>query len=504
MFSTKLGDATSGVSESGPGEASFEGSIRTKNGGNYYNRIINNGNKLPGRIEAISIIRNPGELTKLVSKRDQILSKIEDKLTDYVVKCKKRISAKRHAARSNYTNAVDNSGGLLTALPEDAGVARRLPPENRSKYDSIYAVLLVSIANDFYLTAVLRRPKVAVRHNQLIYAVRKQFFPLLPDFASVSNSYAKPVVARERYEEPNGFDWAASIPYHFLLFLIGITYSAINPFINIPCAMYFAMYYFVYRHHFTYVYDCRQFNLGGKSFHLSLRQTFGALYMAEVIWLIMMIVNIKNANLAILRVVLAALTIIATSVVQHYIESYLVPLFTYLPLNACEFIASCLCGESPCICSGHLSISINSPPADTYLQKFDTPSPSLSPQGPPEIKVLPPTEPNSPLFYTPVTSASPPADSPSSASNPSLSAANDLSTTFATSFKHPALKASYFSFIMVPADQTGFCDHIFQKLNHLGQHDDKTYFEVTTTGSIVSTRYKVKLDFNIPEPQPPV
>ncbi|KAJ1875947.1 phosphate metabolism protein 7, partial [Coemansia sp. RSA 486] len=81
---------------------------------------------------------------------------------------------------------------------------------------------------------------------QIARLVMRYIMPML--FAKTPRSIAKA-------EEPAEFDWATSIPTHSLIFLMGFSYSFIAPLVNCFVAVYFGLFYVVYRYQFLYVYN---------------------------------------------------------------------------------------------------------------------------------------------------------------------------------------------------------------------------------------------------------
>ncbi|KAJ2313289.1 phosphate metabolism protein 7 [Coemansia sp. RSA 2705] len=138
-------------------------------------------------------------------------------------------------------------------------------------------------------------------------------------------------------ETPAQFDWATSIPTHSLIFLMGFSYSFIAPIVNCFAAVYFGLYYLVYRYQFLYVYNDANWVTGGLSFPKSVKQTMVGVYISEVYMLLMMVAKLANndninAN-AILRIIFPALILLLTIFAHIYINDAYMPIINYLPVR---------------------------------------------------------------------------------------------------------------------------------------------------------------------------
>ncbi|OMJ24623.1 Phosphate metabolism protein 7 [Smittium culicis] len=140
---------------------------------------------------------------------------------------------------------------------------------------------------------------------------------------------------RQRYmaEIPTKYDWSGMVPQHMLIFLIGTTYSALAPLINIFCFLYYLFNYLIYHYHFLYTFDDDDFSLGGTTYRVALQQIFSSLYMIESIWLIMMIVNTGLNKNSIIRLVLSIIIIVLTVAFERHVWKTFDPLFKFLPLS---------------------------------------------------------------------------------------------------------------------------------------------------------------------------
>ncbi|KAJ2817478.1 phosphate metabolism protein 7, partial [Coemansia erecta] len=138
-------------------------------------------------------------------------------------------------------------------------------------------------------------------------------------------------------ETPAEFDWATSIPTHSLIFLMGFSYSFIAPIVNCFAAVYFGLFYLVYRYQFLYVYNDANWVTGGLSFPKSIKQTMVGVYISEVYMLLMMLAKVAkldhvNAN-AILRIIFPALILLLTIFAHIYINDAYMPIINYLPIR---------------------------------------------------------------------------------------------------------------------------------------------------------------------------
>ncbi|KAJ2702937.1 phosphate metabolism protein 7 [Coemansia sp. IMI 203386] len=161
---------------------------------------------------------------------------------------------------------------------------------------------------------------------QIARLVMRYIMPML--FAKTPRSIAKA-------EEPAEFDWATSIPTHSLIFLMGFSYSFIAPLVNCFVAVYFGLFYVVYRYQFLYVYNDANWVTGGLSFPKSIAQMMVGVYISEVYMLLLMIARIDSdakAN-SIIRIVFSALILAGTIGTHLYINDAYMPIINYLPVR---------------------------------------------------------------------------------------------------------------------------------------------------------------------------
>ncbi|KAJ2792341.1 phosphate metabolism protein 7, partial [Coemansia helicoidea] len=83
-------------------------------------------------------------------------------------------------------------------------------------------------------------------------------------------------------EAPSEFDWGTTIPTHSLIFLMGFSYSFVSPIVNCFAAVYFGLFYLIYRYQFLYVYSDANWATGGLSFPKAVSQTMVGVYISEV------------------------------------------------------------------------------------------------------------------------------------------------------------------------------------------------------------------------------
>lgn len=149
--------------------------------------------------------------------------------------------------------------------------------------------------------------------------------------------FAKTPRAISNSETPAAFDWGTSIPIHSLIFLMGFSYSFIAPIVNWFTAVYFGLFYLVYRYQFLYVYNDANWVTGGLSFPKSITQTFVGVYVSEVFLLLMMVAKVIAAETVtangIVRVVFTGLILLATIAAHRYINHAYMPIINYLPIR---------------------------------------------------------------------------------------------------------------------------------------------------------------------------
>ncbi|PVU86032.1 hypothetical protein BB559_006699 [Furculomyces boomerangus] len=346
---------------------------------------------------------------------------------------------------------------------------------------------------------------------------------------------------RKRYlaEQPVGYDWQTLIPQHFLVFLVGFSYSAISPVINVFCFFYFMLSYYIYHYQFMYIYDDTKFNLGGSSFKSVIQQTFTCLYYAESIWLIMMVVNLSVTPGSIIRTASAVIVIFITNHFDKRISRDSRQYLDFLPLSLANVDSDF--ENDP---KYNFDLNSKSPKGITsgFKNIFSKKTGSKSKS---ESKLFP----KSPAIYSEFDFG----DSDSSIQTESLKyrenrsgkskdptkysgldcidekmnikdsdneiksridpnnyedrfdidyendfkdsknkTSNYLINQNMGSFKHPALLAEGYSFLWIPQDDTGLCDDVIAKLNVIGLD----YFSIVTKGAYIDKRRKVAIDFD--------
>ncbi|KAI9599149.1 hypothetical protein BDF19DRAFT_410533 [Syncephalis fuscata] len=123
--------------------------------------------------------------------------------------------------------------------------------------------------------------------------------------------------------------WGQTVPQHTLVFVIGMTYSVIAPLVLPFALLYFVFYYIVYRYQFLYILDQPSHaELGGRAFTITVSHIFVGLYISE---LTMLGIFILNKNVA--QLVLMFFPIVATIIVNLYIEHAFRDLLTYVPVE---------------------------------------------------------------------------------------------------------------------------------------------------------------------------
>ncbi|KAJ2907919.1 phosphate metabolism protein 7 [Coemansia aciculifera] len=149
----------------------------------------------------------------------------------------------------------------------------------------------------------------------------------------VPRLFAKTPRALFRAETPAAFDWAGSIPQHTLVFVMGVSYSFLAPVVNCFVAVYFGLFYLIYRYQFLYVYSDRHWRQGGLSFPKAVKQMLVGVYMADIYLVLMMVAKFEVSANAILRIVVAVAVLLATVAVHWYIDDVYMPAIKYLPLK---------------------------------------------------------------------------------------------------------------------------------------------------------------------------
>ncbi|KAJ2769305.1 phosphate metabolism protein 7 [Coemansia nantahalensis] len=160
-------------------------------------------------------------------------------------------------------------------------------------------------------------------------------------------------------EAPQAFDWAVVIPTHSLVFLMGFSYSFIAPIVNWFVAVYFGLFYMVYRYQFLYVYDVSQWTLGGLAFPIAIKQMLVGVYISEVYVLLMMLANVRASASPIARVAVAALLIVLTVGAHLYTNEVCMPSIHHLPVKRAADVERhpMLASEFPNVLGEHDDVS---------------------------------------------------------------------------------------------------------------------------------------------------
>ncbi|KAJ2714018.1 phosphate metabolism protein 7 [Coemansia spiralis] len=170
---------------------------------------------------------------------------------------------------------------------------------------------------------------------------------------------AKSPRALRMAEEPRVFDWARVVPTHSLVFLMGFSYSFIAPVVNWFVAVYFGLFYVVYRYQFLYVYDVSKWTVGGLAFPIAIKQMLVGVYISEVYMLLLMLANVRSSASPIARVAVAALLIVLTVGAHLYINDVCMPSIHHLPIKRAADIERCplLANEFPNVLGEHDDVS---------------------------------------------------------------------------------------------------------------------------------------------------
>ncbi|KAJ2729591.1 phosphate metabolism protein 7 [Coemansia sp. Cherry 401B] len=124
----------------------------------------------------------------------------------------------------------------------------------------------------------------------------------------------------QRAERPGEFKWESAIPTHSVIFLMGFSYAVLQPVVSWFAAVYFGLFYVIYRYQFVYVYNDRAWSVHGVSFPRAVQQMVAGVYVSELFMLAMMVAKLQRSASAILRVVAVALVLVLTVVVHLYIN----------------------------------------------------------------------------------------------------------------------------------------------------------------------------------------
>ncbi|KAJ2720863.1 phosphate metabolism protein 7 [Coemansia sp. Benny D115] len=144
---------------------------------------------------------------------------------------------------------------------------------------------------------------------------------------------AKTPRSMARAEKPKEFEWATAIPTHTLIFLMGFSYSFIAPIVNWFVAVYFGLFYIIYRYQFLYVYNDTKWVTGGLSYPKTIKQMLVAIYISEVYMILMMLARVYSSADAIMRVVVSVGILMFTIAVHLYINDIYMPAINYLPIK---------------------------------------------------------------------------------------------------------------------------------------------------------------------------
>ncbi|KAJ1963015.1 phosphate metabolism protein 7 [Dipsacomyces acuminosporus] len=207
---------------------------------------------------------------------------------------------------------------------------------------SILSIMAKSIGNPGEIVKQIEKSVPESATNILVYVLllaftgaAKEVLQMVPLFLRyiLPKLFAKTPRAIINSLKPKDFDWGTSIPVHTLMFLMGFSYSFIAPIVNWFVAIYFALFYLVYRYQFLYVYNDANWCTGGLSFPKTVKQMFVGIYISEVYMLLMMVAKLKNEANPIIRVVFTALILLFTIGAHIYINDAYMPVINYLPIK---------------------------------------------------------------------------------------------------------------------------------------------------------------------------
>ncbi|KAK9760816.1 phosphate metabolism protein 7 [Basidiobolus ranarum] len=124
------------------------------------------------------------------------------------------------------------------------------------------------------------------------------------------------------------FEFGTTFPEHTLIFVIGLTYSTVAPFILLFVCLYFLIYYFVFHHQFQYVYDSVTHQTGGLLFPKAMEHMVVGIFFFQLTSL--GLIMAKGGVIQAVGMVL--LVIITTGLVRHGNRGFH-PLLKFLPIN---------------------------------------------------------------------------------------------------------------------------------------------------------------------------
>ncbi|KAJ2830904.1 phosphate metabolism protein 7, partial [Coemansia sp. 'formosensis'] len=223
---------------------------------------------------------------------------------------------------------------------------------------SIVAIMGQAVSNPSKIVELIQTQVPLSATNVLTYVLLLAFIGAAKEILQgvpLALRYVVPILfartprALFRAETPAKFDWATHIPTHSLVFLMGFSYSFIAPIVNIFVAVYFGLFYLIYRYQFLYVYNDQRWTLGGLSFPKAVQQMLVAVYISEVYLLLMMVAKFEVSANAILRIIVALALLVGTAGAHLYINDVYMPAIKYLPLKKAADVerAPHLAGEIP-------------------------------------------------------------------------------------------------------------------------------------------------------------
>ncbi|PVV03696.1 hypothetical protein BB560_001813 [Smittium megazygosporum] len=145
----------------------------------------------------------------------------------------------------------------------------------------------------------------------------------------------KTMTPRERvtHEKSPAYDWPVMYSQNGLIFLIGLVFFSISPLIAPICATYFFLNYHLHRYKFMYVFNDDLFSYGGLLFKSWIRLSFVNIFIAETLWVIIMVANIKATKSAIARIIISVFILLGTIYSHHVMKKHFYPKFEHLPLS---------------------------------------------------------------------------------------------------------------------------------------------------------------------------
>ncbi|KAF9999923.1 hypothetical protein BGZ79_006483 [Entomortierella chlamydospora] len=124
-------------------------------------------------------------------------------------------------------------------------------------------------------------------------------------------------------------EYGIIFPPQTLMFAVGMLYSTLAPLVLPFVSFYFALFYFVYRHNFLYIYK-QPFETGGLTFPLAIKQAYTGLFIFQVTIICFFVIRADASLLP--HIIIMLITLIATILSYTNLNEAFNPLVTFLPV----------------------------------------------------------------------------------------------------------------------------------------------------------------------------